>query len=41
MVYVNSLIQQANPDILVISESWLKKSDSDSDIDIDGFNIRL
>ncbi len=37
--YIRTLIQQANPDILVFSETWLRKSVPDSDILLDGFNL--
>ena len=37
--YVNSLILQSDPDILVLSESWLKKSIADSDVALLGYNL--
>lgn len=37
--HLKILISQADPDILVLTESWLKKSDSDSSIALDQYNV--
>ena len=37
--HLKILIHQADPDILVLTETWLKKSTSDSEISLSGFNL--
>lgn len=37
--YVNVLMQQTNPDILILSETWLKKSIKDCDVALDGYTL--
>ncbi len=36
---VNILAMQTNPDILILIEKGLKKSDSDLDVTLDGHNL--
>lgn len=35
----NILVSQADPDTLVVTETWLKKSRNNSDVSINGCNI--
>lgn len=37
--YVNVLMLQTNPDILVLSETWLKKSTKDCDVALEGYTL--
>lgn len=37
--YLNTLVHTANPDVLALSESWLKKRNTDLDILIPGYNV--
>lgn len=36
--HIKILVSQADPDLLVLIESWLKKSVSDSDVTINDYN---
>ena len=36
---LKTLVHTANPDVLAISESWLKKGNTDLDIFIPGYNV--
>ena len=37
--HLKILISQSDPDILVLTESWLKQANSDSDITLDNYNV--